>query len=76
MYPNEKIKGAMAEQGLTVDDVAREAGLSTTTVSSIRNGKETVMLPTLKSVAGVLGFDVEIRFIPKPDTAATVQAQM
>jgi transcriptional regulator with XRE-family HTH domain len=76
MYPNEKIKGAMAEQGLTVDDVAREAGLSTTTVSSIRNGKVTVMLPTLKSVAGVLGFDVEIRFIPKPNTSASVQAQV
>jgi transcriptional regulator with XRE-family HTH domain len=76
MYPNEKIKGAMAEQGLTVDDVAREAGLSTTTVSSIRNGKETVMLPTLKSVAGVLGFNVEIRFIPRTETQATEVAQV
>ncbi|MDX6696066.1 MAG: Cro/C1-type DNA-binding domain [Blastocatellia bacterium] len=62
LYGNELIKGAMAEQELTVADVAEITGLSPTTISFVRNGKENVKLPTLKKIADALDLQLIVRF--------------
>jgi transcriptional regulator with XRE-family HTH domain len=65
MYQNNLIKGAMAEHDLTVEEVARMTGLNATTISFVRNGKENIMLRTLKAVADAVGLEMEIRLTPK-----------
>ena len=65
MYQSELIKGAMAEQGLRVEDVAKLSGLSTTTVSFIRNGKLNVKLPSLQKVADALDLELVVKFEKK-----------
>ncbi|HYO90343.1 MAG TPA: helix-turn-helix transcriptional regulator [Pyrinomonadaceae bacterium] len=76
MYDTEKINEAIEQQELTNEKLAVKADLSSSTISAIRNGEENVRLTSLKKTAIALGFDVEVRFIPKPDTSAIVQAQM
>lgn len=73
MYRNDLIKGAMAEKGLRVEDVAREANLSITTVSFIRNGDQNVKLQSLKAVADVVGLSMEQLFTPKPEAAPALR---
>lgn len=65
MYRNDLIKGAMASHDLTIERLATRAGLSPATVSAIRNGRENVLLHSLKAVAEAVGFEVEINFVPK-----------
>lgn len=65
MYPNELIKGAMAEQAITIDDIKEATGLSPTTISAVRNGKVNIKLPTLKSIANAVGLELEIRLTRK-----------
>lgn len=74
MYPNELIKGAMASHDMTVERLAEKAGVSTGTVSAIRNGRENIMLPSLKAVAEAIGFEVEIRLIPKQEVVISSAA--
>jgi transcriptional regulator with XRE-family HTH domain len=72
MYDPQIIDEAIESQHLSNEKVAVSAGLSSGTVSSIRNGEENIRLPSLKRVANALGYEVEIRFIPK--AAATPAA--
>lgn len=72
MYRNDLIKGAMAEKGLRVEDVARESGLSTTTVSFIRSGDPNVKLQSLKAVAEVVGLTMPQLFEPKQEAEPLV----
>ena len=65
MYPNQQIKGAMAEKGLTVEQLASKSGLAFGTVSAIRNGKPNVKLSSLLAMADALDFEVEIRLNQK-----------
>lgn len=70
MYNSQIIDRAIEDRHLTNEKVAVNAGLSSRTVSSIRNGEENIRLPSLKRVANALGYEVEIRFVPKAATAA------
>ena len=70
MYNSQIINRAIEDRHLTNEKVAVNAGLSSRTVSSIRNGEENIRLPSLKRVANALGYEVEIRFVPKAVTAA------
>lgn len=72
MYDPQVIDQAIESQQLSNEKVAVSAGLSSGTVSSIRNGEENIRLPSLKRVANALGYEVEIRFVPKAATAAGV----
>lgn len=72
MYDPQVIDQAIESQHLSNEKVAVSAGLSSGTVSSIRNGEENIRLPSLKRVANALGYEVEIRFVPK--AAATPAA--
>lgn len=65
MYPNQQLKGAMAEKGITVEQLANKSGLAFGTVSAIRNGKMSIKLASLVTMAVALDFEVEIRLIPK-----------
>jgi transcriptional regulator with XRE-family HTH domain len=69
VYDSQLIDKAIGEQNLTNEKLAVSAGLSSGTVSSIRNGEENIRLPSLKRVANALGYEVEIRFVPKAATA-------
>ena len=64
MYPNQQLKGAQAERGMTVEDVAREASLSVTTVVAIRQGKENIKLASLDAFARAVGLKPVISFQP------------
>lgn len=68
MYDFGTIDKTIKEQHLSNEKVAVTAGLSSSTVSSIRNGEVTIRLPSLKRVANALGFEVVISFIPKHDS--------
>lgn len=70
MYDPQVIDEAIESKHLSNEKVAVSAGLSSGTVSSIRNGEENIRLPSLKRVANALGYEVEIRFVPKAVTAA------
>jgi transcriptional regulator with XRE-family HTH domain len=70
VYDPQVIDEAIESQHLSNEKVAVSAGLSSGTVSSIRNGEENIRLPSLKRVANALGYEVEIRFVPKAVTAA------
>jgi len=54
IYRGDKIKGAMAEQGFTLETLAEKTGLNPMTISAVRNGKG-VRVETLKTVADALG---------------------
>lgn len=77
-YRNDLIKGAMAERDLQVKDVADMAGVSVTTVSTIRMGNP-VTLSSLISVARALRLDMALLFTPRPeepqDTKSAPQLQ-
>lgn len=73
LYRNDLIKGAMASHDLTVEQLAEKAGISAGTVSAVRNGKENIMLPSLKAVAEAVGYMVEIRFTPMPASVEEVR---
>jgi transcriptional regulator with XRE-family HTH domain len=75
MYPNQLIKGAMAENGLTINDVKESTGLSGTTIVSVRNGNENIKLPTLAAVAAAVGLEMEIRLTPKSKETNSRPAQ-
>lgn len=54
IYRNDKIKGAMAEKGFTLETLGKKTGLNPMTISAVRNGKS-VRIDTLKAVADALG---------------------
>ena len=62
MYNAQIIDRAIEDRNLSNGRVAASAGLSCGTVSSIRNGKENVTLPSLKKVADALGLQLIVRF--------------
>jgi transcriptional regulator with XRE-family HTH domain len=70
MYRTDLINAAMGAQRLTNPKLAKLAGVGVGTVSSIRNGKETVSLPSLKKVADALELNLEVRLSPKPQPTA------
>lgn len=61
-YRIDLINGAMGAQRLTNDVVAERAGVAPKTVSAVRNGDPNVGLPTLTSIAEVLGLTMEQLF--------------
>jgi transcriptional regulator with XRE-family HTH domain len=65
MYDSEVLNKAIKDNALSNEKVAVAAGLAARTISKIRNGDPDVRLPSLEKTAGALGFDVEVRFIPK-----------
>lgn len=65
MYDAKVIDKAIEEQKTTNEKVAVAAGLSSRTVSQIRNGEENVRLNSLKKTAEALNLKVEIRLTPK-----------
>jgi transcriptional regulator with XRE-family HTH domain len=62
MYNPQPINEAMSSRRLSNEKVAALAGVTTKVVSAARNGKESVMLPSLKKVAGALGLKLVVRF--------------
>lgn len=66
MYQTNLINGAMGANRLTNKKVAAIAGVAPKVISAVRNGKENITLHSLKAVADAVGFEVEIRFNPKP----------
>jgi transcriptional regulator with XRE-family HTH domain len=71
-YRADLIRAAMASPNpkLTNEDVAEKAGLSTFTVSAIRNGHPDVRLSSLVRVADALSLDMRQLFEPKPEGEA------
>jgi transcriptional regulator with XRE-family HTH domain len=65
MYDAKVIDKAIEKQKLTNEKVAVAAGLSSRTVSLIRNGEENVRLNSLRKTAEALNLKVEIRLTPK-----------
>lgn len=62
MYNPDPINEAMGRKRLSNEAVAELAGVNKKVVSAARNGKETVMLPSLKKVASALGLKLVVRF--------------
>lgn len=62
MYRTDLINGAMGAQRLTNESLGEKAELDATTISSIRNGKPSVTLPSLKRVADALGLKLSDLF--------------
>jgi hypothetical protein len=65
MYNPDLINEVMGRKRLTNQRVAELAGVNTKVVSAARNGKETVMLPSLKKVADALGLNLVVKLEKK-----------
>jgi transcriptional regulator with XRE-family HTH domain len=65
MYNPDLINEVMGRKRLTNQKVAELAGVNTKVVSAARNGKETVMLPSLKKVADALGLNLVVKLEKK-----------
>ena len=69
MYPEEQINAAMGAQRLSNEAVAAKGHVTPKVVSAVRNGKENIMLTSLKAVANAVGLEVEITFTPKAEVS-------
>jgi hypothetical protein len=65
MYNPDPINEEMGRRRLSNQAVAALAGVNTKVVSAARNGKESVMLPSLKKVADALGLDLVVKLEKK-----------
>lgn len=65
MYNPDPINEEMGRRCLSNEAVAELAGVNKKVVSAARNGKETVMLPSLKKVADALGLDLIVKLEKK-----------
>ena len=61
MYNSELINEEMSGQRLTNEKLAALAGVNKKVVSAARNGKESVMLPSLKKVADALNLELVVK---------------
>jgi transcriptional regulator with XRE-family HTH domain len=61
-YRNDIIKAVMTAQEISVDALAEATGLSTTTVSKIRNGSPDIALKPLTLIADELGVSLATLF--------------
>jgi transcriptional regulator with XRE-family HTH domain len=66
-YRNDLIKGAMAANDITAKKLAEATGLSTDTLTRIRNGEVNITLTNLIAVAGALGLSMQELFTPKQE---------
>jgi len=75
MYPADKIRIAMASQGLNNKEVAEKSGLTRQTVADITTGRaKDPKLSTIKTIVNAVGLEVEIHLIPKAESAEQPQA--
>lgn len=51
------LKAIRIERGLTLKQVAEQAGVCESYISHIENGKQSMPVHTAKKIAAVLGFD-------------------
>lgn len=66
MYRDDLIRAEQAAQKLTVEQLADKTKLNKNTISDIRNGKESVELPSLQKVADALGLPMSSLFDSSP----------
>jgi transcriptional regulator with XRE-family HTH domain len=66
-YRNDLIKGAMAANDITAKKLSETTGLSTDTLTRIRNGEVNITLTNLITVAGALGLSMQELFTPKQE---------
>ena len=66
MYRDDLIRAEQAAQNLTVEQLAEKSNLNKNTISNIRNGKESVELPSLQKVADALGLSMSELFQKTP----------
>ncbi len=74
MYDPKIINEAIKSQKLTNEKVGVSAGVAARTVTTVRQGSPDLNLKSLNKVAAALGFDVDIRFVPKPGVVAAEAA--
>jgi transcriptional regulator with XRE-family HTH domain len=65
MYNPDPINEEMGRRRLSNEDVAELAGVNKKVVSAARNGKESVMLPSLKKVADALNLELVVKLEKK-----------
>lgn len=68
----EKIRNARKERGLTLAQVARSAGCSTSFVSGVERGMVSPSITTLKRIASALGTNIVEFFMPSDNPTETV----
>lgn len=62
------INEAMGRERLTNETLGDKAELDPATISRIRNGNPNVTLTSLLKVATALNLELQINFVPKPET--------
>jgi hypothetical protein len=65
MFNPDPINEEMGRRRLSNEDVAALAGVNKKVVSAARNGKESVMLPSLKKVADALNLELVVKLEKK-----------
>ncbi|MDQ1610309.1 MAG: Cro/C1-type DNA-binding domain [Pyrinomonadaceae bacterium] len=73
-YRNDLIKGAMAANDITTKKLSEITGLSTDTLTRIRNGEVNITLTNLIAVAGVLNLSMQEIFTPRQEVEEAVLA--
>lgn len=65
VYRYDLIDDAMIAQNYTNERLAKACGLAVATISSIRNGRPNITLPSLVKVATILGITMRQLFMSK-----------
>ena len=75
-YIAARVKFIRKMLGLTQENLADAAGLTTRTIEKIESGRHTPEEQTLRSIARAFGFDVKIFVKPTPEQEAREKAEM
>ncbi|MEM7142685.1 MAG: helix-turn-helix domain-containing protein [Actinomycetota bacterium] len=70
-----RLKGLRQAQGLSLDDVAGQTHLSASTISRIENGKRTISLDVLVSLASALGVSLDALLEPQSDDDVVIRPE-
>jgi transcriptional regulator with XRE-family HTH domain len=74
-YRDDLIRGAMAAQKISVDELAKMAGIGKNQVVAVRNGSLNIRLQTLYAIVDALGLTLKQVFEPKPEAVGADGSQ-
>ena len=75
-YIADRLRLLRKTYGLTQENIAEMAGLSTRTIEKVESGRHRPEEQTLRSIAGALGCDVQVFAKPTPEQEARQRAEM
>lgn len=70
MFNPRTVRAEMARRGVTIEDLARAAGVSTSTISNVLRPNGNPRATTISGIARALGVTAGLFFDPEPQNTA------